>query len=553
MSPAEPDGAEQDPAEVFDCGVLEVSCHITSWFHGLVSDVVNPLFGWMADKAFHTPEPTPGVTGVWEGVSAAVNTAYALLILAAGLVIMAHHSLQAQYGAREVLPRLVVGFVASNLSLVVVRLMSDWSTEFARAFAADGVSAERAARALTERVGPFLLEATAFVVLLLLVLVVLLVVWSLVEIVRIVIVILLTVGAPLMLMFHALPQTNRIAELWWRAMTAVCVVPIAQALAFVALMRVFFEGDTQVLFGAAQILSGDANLFDLFLLLVLVYVQIRIPFWTYKAVLSGHRGRSPVVSAAKSLTWAAVLTTAAFATGGTAAAGTAATGAVRGRLGSLLRTAHNARTVRRAGAVHQSAAMPRRVRNWRFGTPNASTPPVRHGPAVSRSAPSGAGEQGGPGRIPPAGSGPRTPGPRPPVHRPDGRPAPRTGAKAPWTEGADQGRLRNRTPPRTGPRGPNPTHHPHRAPAPDPGTNPPWTDHTRPVGHTPPRTPPRTAPHADTPRHHPRPTPPRAGGSAPRERARARPEPRRWPLRSRGTGAHRDGPRWRWRWNPWRT
>ncbi len=544
MSPAEPGEGEQDPAEVFDCGVLEVSCHITSWFHGLVSDVVNPLFGWMAAKAFHTPEPTPGVIGVWEGVSAAVNTAYALLILTAGLVIMAHHSLQAQYGAREVLPRLVVGFVASNLSLVVVRLMSDWSTEFARAFAADGVSAERAARALSARVGPFLLETTAFVVLLLLVLVVLLVMWSLVEIVRIVIVILLTVGAPLMLMFHALPQTNRIAELWWRAMTAVCVIPIVQALAFVALMRVFFEGDTQVLFGAAQILSGDANLFDLFLLLVLVYVQIRIPFWTYRAVLSGQRGRSPVVSVAKSLTWAAALTTAAVATGGTAAAGTAATGVVRGRLGSLLRTVHNARTVRQAGAVHQSAAMQRRVRTWRFGTPNASASPTRHGPAVSRSAPSNAGEQGGPVRTPPAGTRTRTSGPRPPGHRPDGRPTPR--AKVPWT---DQDRSQNRTPLRTGPRGPNPPHHPHRAPAPAPGTNPPWTDHTRPVGHAPPR----TAPHADTPRHHPRPTPHRAGSSAPHERAHARPEPRRWPLRSRGAGAHRNGPRWRWRWNPWRT
>ncbi|WP_150253369.1 hypothetical protein [Nocardiopsis deserti] len=549
MSPAEPEEGEQDPAEVFDCGVLEVSCHITSWFHGLVSEVVNPLFGWMAAKAFHTPEPTPGVTGVWEGVSAAVNTVYALLILAAGLVIMAHHSLQAQYGARELLPRLVVGFVASNLSLVVVRLMSDWSSEFARAFAADGVSAERAARALTERMGPFLLEATAFVVLLLLVLVVLLVVWSLVEIARIVIVILLTVGAPLMLMFHALPQTNRIAELWWRAMTAVCLIPIAQALAFVALMRVFFEGDTQVLFGAVQILSGDANLFDLFLLLVLVYVQIRIPFWTYRAVLSGQRGRSPVVSVAKSLTWAAALTTAAFATGGTAAAGTAASGAVRGRLGSLLRTAHNARTVRQAGAVHQPAAMPRRVRTWRFGTPNASTPPTRHGSVAPLSAPTGAGERSGSGRTPPAGPGPRTSAPRPPGHRPDGRSAPRAGAKAPWTEWTDQDQPYNRTPPRTGPRGPNPPHRPHRTPAPAPGTNPPWTDHTRPVG----RTPPRTAPHADTPRHHLRPSPHQAGSSVPHERARARPEPRRWPLRPRGAGAHRRGPRWRWRWNPWRT
>ncbi|WP_116248488.1 hypothetical protein [Nocardiopsis sp. FIRDI 009] len=84
---------EEEYADVFDCGALEVSCHITQWFHGLVLGILEPLFGWIAGTLFTTPGPTDGITGVWEGVSATVNTAYALLIIAAGFMIMAHHGL----------------------------------------------------------------------------------------------------------------------------------------------------------------------------------------------------------------------------------------------------------------------------------------------------------------------------------------------------------------------------------------------------------------------------------------------------------------------------
>jgi hypothetical protein len=360
-------GLEEEYADVFSCGVLEVSCHITGWFHGLVLGILEPLFGWIAGKLFATPGPTDGVTGVWQGAVTAANALYILLILAAGFVVMAHHSLQAQYGAREILPRLVVGFVASNVSLAVVGLAADVSTEIAQAISSDGIDTQTASRHLANSATPFLGEEATAVVLFLVLFVVLLVVWVIVEIVRVVIVILLMVGGPFLLMFHALPQTNALAQLWWRALAAVCLVPIAQAVAFVALMRLFFEGDAEVFFGAHQIIHGEANLFDLFLLLVLVYVQIRIPFWAFRAVRSPGAGRSPVGGLAKTLTWALVLSAATAATGGAAAAGAAA-GGVGGRTGALLKAG---RRMGRSTAASRPV-LPRRVRTWRFSTQTAS-------------------------------------------------------------------------------------------------------------------------------------------------------------------------------------
>ena len=42
---------------------------------------------------------------------------YALLVMAAGVLLMARESLQAQYSIKEIAPRLVVGFLSGALSL----------------------------------------------------------------------------------------------------------------------------------------------------------------------------------------------------------------------------------------------------------------------------------------------------------------------------------------------------------------------------------------------------------------------------------------------------
>src|SRR5690606_23883665 len=118
------------------------------------------------------------------------------------------------------------------------------------------------------------------------------------EVVRIVLVVVLVVAAPLMLAFHALPQTNYIAVVWWRSMAALLAVPVAQSLAFTAFMRLFFEGRLQYFGSWEGTASGGAGtvvqlgadtavlaahdsggsqgvLLNLMLFLVMLYVQVR--------------------------------------------------------------------------------------------------------------------------------------------------------------------------------------------------------------------------------------------------------------------------------------
>jgi hypothetical protein len=64
-------------------------------------------------------------------------------------------------------------------------------------------------------------------------------------VVRALLVVFLVVAAPVMLAAHALPQTEGLARLWWRAMAACLGVQLVQALALA--VRVFLEADRQFL------------------------------------------------------------------------------------------------------------------------------------------------------------------------------------------------------------------------------------------------------------------------------------------------------------------
>ncbi|WP_159944916.1 hypothetical protein [Nocardiopsis sp. FR6] len=318
--------------KVFDCGFVDPGCHVSNWFADFVVSGLNPALGWLAAKAFHTPVPTEGMKALHSGILTTSNTLFVLLIVAGGVVAMGYQSVQSRYSAADILPRAVFAFVASNFSLWVATEMIRASNQVAAAIGAQGVDAHQAAVNLRDRMEVILEEALVFTILLLVVAVVLLVVWMVTEAVRICMAIVLTIAAPLLLIFHALPQTNRLAELWWKSMVGLCAIPIAQSIVFIAMARLFFEGQMTI-FGslresaapalvldtggeqpvvlASSVLAspsdaqvGDADwLMQIMLLLVLLYVQIRIGSWVMKLVWQPNPGTSPIAAILKNIAW----------------------------------------------------------------------------------------------------------------------------------------------------------------------------------------------------------------------------------------------------------
>jgi hypothetical protein len=135
--------------------------------------------------------------------------------------------------------------VAANLSFLLARQGIELANAASAALAGRQVDAANVTATIRTLalapIGPGSLLTSLLVG----VLVVLAVVLAGTCLVRVMLVVFLVVAAPVMPAAHALPETEGLARLWWRAMVACLGVQLAQALALVMAVRVFLEADRQ--------------------------------------------------------------------------------------------------------------------------------------------------------------------------------------------------------------------------------------------------------------------------------------------------------------------
>jgi hypothetical protein len=269
---------------------------INSWFRELVARAITPAVDLAARSVLATPDLTDAngrVRELWQLSLGLANTGYVLLITAGGVLLMTNETLQARYTVKDVAPRLVVGMVASNTSLLLVTLGIQAANALSRALLGPGIDPAQA-EATLKAVLVFPLDGANTLLLVAGVVVVgLAVVLAASYVLRVAVLIALTVAAPLVLACHGLPQTEVVARWWWRATTACLVIPVVQSLVLICALRVFFHHDSDRLLGL-----GTARLVDLLVATCLLWLLARIPAWAARMVFAGRPGS--VVSVARS-------------------------------------------------------------------------------------------------------------------------------------------------------------------------------------------------------------------------------------------------------------
>jgi hypothetical protein len=272
---------------------------IDSWLSGLVSSALNPVLDLLGRTVLATPDITaiPRVRELWTGSVIAADTVFVLFVLAGGVLVMTRESLQTRYSLKEVVPRIVVGFVTANLSLEVASRGIEFANAFTIAVVGPGLDPEAAGDRMAQLLVGSVQDQGSFLSLMGLVAVVLAVVLLGTYLVRVVLVVLLVVAAPLMLVFHALPATEAVAYLWWKAMAACLGVQLAQGVGLLVALRLFFTPDGAGVLGLPADSSGVVNLL---VAVVLFYLLARIPVWAARMVFTSHR-RSTLLGIAKSV------------------------------------------------------------------------------------------------------------------------------------------------------------------------------------------------------------------------------------------------------------
>ncbi|UUV28606.1 hypothetical protein NQK81_27925 [Amycolatopsis roodepoortensis] len=288
-----PQPVPRDPGDDdSECGFTDpVACvteAIDTFFRGLVIGALNPLLDLLGKTVLSTPDPSllPGIGQAWTESWHLMLAFYGSIVVIAGLILMAYETLQTRYTIKEIAPRLAAGFLAGTLSLFLATQGIEISNAVSATLMTDAVNPNTAAKAMTDMILGSLNGGQGWLLFIGLALAALLVVLLLTFIVRVLATMLLIAAAPFVLMWHALPHTEGVAVFWWKAYGLLLIIPIGQAGALSAALRVFFTPGGFTISGPT--LNGVTNLL---FCVALMWILVKIPFWCLQP-LRGGGGRS---------------------------------------------------------------------------------------------------------------------------------------------------------------------------------------------------------------------------------------------------------------------
>lgn len=278
-APAPAEGPDSDKPPPWDV-VGRAEYAINSWFRGLVASALDPIFRLLGKTLLSTPrlDLHPRIRDLWRFSLGIANAALVLFVLAGSGIVMVG-GLSSQMTMKELLPRLLGAAVAVNLALPLAGQLIALANALTLALLGAAANPDDVSLGLSELVFAAGLGSPLFI-LFALVVQILAVLVLVAFVIRVAVLVVLLAGGPLLLVTHALPQTDHLARIWWRLTLAMIAAPVFQALVLTAAAKVFLTG------GVLGLGSGG-GLIDLLVIGCLLYLLYRIPLWTMHLALRG--------------------------------------------------------------------------------------------------------------------------------------------------------------------------------------------------------------------------------------------------------------------------
>ncbi len=251
---------------------------LVNWLAERVIDLLGSLLTFLTSSVFLSPDITvwPQVQTIAGKSALIVNACYILAVTVAGIVTMVGGSIEIRYGIKELVPRLVVGFILSNFAVPLCSVLIDVANALTVSMVGTAAPTTRAlTMAKTHVAAASTDEGTAIVALIIGLLIVflffaLLFGW----IVRVGVLVISAGLAPVALACYCLPYTQPLATLWWRSVLSCLGTAVLQAIAFSTGIQMLIDphANLPVLLG----LPGS-NIVNLLLVVVVLWTTAKIP------------------------------------------------------------------------------------------------------------------------------------------------------------------------------------------------------------------------------------------------------------------------------------
>ncbi|WP_212988898.1 hypothetical protein [Actinoplanes auranticolor] len=316
---------------------------------------LQPVMNALGSTALSTPDITgnPQVKAVWTTSLIVANGIYVLFVVLGGFILASRETLQSQYGFKQIAPRLAVGAVVSNISLILCGKAIEATNALTAAIAGQEIDGPNAAKAITGILDQPLTGTSPNILLILLVIAVAVLglVVVITFILRVALLVLLFGIAPLAMVCHASPQTEGIAYTWWRAFAACLGLQMGQAVIVVGTVKVFLTPSGLVLLGVPATTSG---LLGVLVCVTMLWLLIKVPGLMKQFVLAPigmqSQGRGLIGQLIQAFVLIKTLGAAAGLTGAAKAGGRAATSTAQSGTRTATRTARPVPAPRGRGA-----------------------------------------------------------------------------------------------------------------------------------------------------------------------------------------------------------
>jgi hypothetical protein len=281
-----PTGADDDSGGgLFDIAG-DIRNAIVSFIEWIATTGLKPVLTTLGGTVLSTPDLTANtaVHTVWMTSLVVANSIFVLLIVIAGFIMMSQHTLQAQYGLKEILPRIAVAGIVTNTSLLIIGKVIEIANALCTAIAGQGVDGNAAAATINEALSSAgnIGSGTFLIALLILGVMVMAIMVIITFVLRIAMLVLLIVLAPLALICHAIPQTEGLAYMWWRGLFACFAIQLGQAVILLATLRVFLTPKGPTVLGMPASSSG---LLGVLVCLTMLWLLVKMPAWMRMFIL----------------------------------------------------------------------------------------------------------------------------------------------------------------------------------------------------------------------------------------------------------------------------
>ncbi|MGW3606881.1 conjugal transfer protein TrbL family protein [Micromonospora sp. NPDC005161] len=274
---------------------------ILDWLAAAILACLDALIGVISSALLVTPNVTalPQVQALTGRSVLVVDTVFVLAFVAVGVLTMtAGGSEGSRYTVKDLIPRLIVGFVAAHFSQLWCGMLIDLANALTAALTTPEGDSDGALRGIKAHVaaGQDKTAVLLFVVCVAII-AVLLASTAFSVIVRFAVVLVLTAFAPLALACHALPQTDPMARLWWRSYTGTLAVPVVQGFTLYAGQWMLTDPDN--LLPVLGLPVDPGGVINLFVVMVMLWTTLRVPALMRRFVsTSGGGGGANMLGAA---------------------------------------------------------------------------------------------------------------------------------------------------------------------------------------------------------------------------------------------------------------